>query len=139
MTGSAQTLTETKPDKKEGAESEVQTRERCGQSDLANDWLCAWCLNRVASEKDRYSHNGQNEFSFTNPEGIRFEILTFSQTPGCKERGVPTLDHTWFPAYAWSYCVCAGCGTHLGWHYTGPGKFTGLIRERILRASVLMS
>jgi hypothetical protein len=119
------------------AEPEIKTRSRLGSP--ANDWLCAWCLNRVASEEDRFCPDGKSEFSFLNPDGIRFEILTFSRAIGCRSTGVPTLEHTWFPGYAWSYCLCDRCGMHLGWHYAGPGDFVGLIRDRIVRASVIMS
>ncbi len=103
-------------------------------ADTANDWLCAWCQNRVASDKDRFPYNGKDEFAFANPEHIRFEIITFSQTLGCQETGAPTLEHTWFPGYAWSYCQCDGCGQHLGWYYTGHIQFAGLIKARIVRA-----
>jgi len=102
--------------------------------DTAEDWLCAWCHHRVASEKDRFTHSGQDQFTFRNPDGIRFEIITFSRTLGCKESGMPTLEHTWFPGYAWSYCQCDDCGQHLGWYYTGKTEFAGLIIARIVRA-----
>jgi cereblon len=91
----------------------------------------------VASENDRFAWEGQSEFSFTNPQGIRFEILTFSRTVGCRPFGVPTLEYTWFPGHAWSCCVCDRCGMHLGWHYTGPSEFAGLIRCRIVRAALV--
>ena len=103
-------------------------------ADAKGDWLCAWCLNRVANEKDRFSYGGCDEFSFSNPEGIRFEIITFSQTLGCRASGVPTLEHTWFPGHAWSYCQCDQCGQHLGWFYTGQFVFAGLIKNRLVRA-----
>ena len=89
------------------AESEIQAHTHPSQGDPANDWLCVWCLNRVASEKDRFAYEGKSEFSFTNPEGIRFGIITFSRTMGCQQAGVPTLEQTWFPGHAWSYCACA--------------------------------
>jgi hypothetical protein len=88
----------------------------------------------VANEKDRLSFGGQNEFSFLNPNGIRFEIFTFSQAPGCRQVGEPTLQHTWFPGHAWAYAVCGHCGQHLGWDYTGPHHFFGLIKTRLVRA-----
>jgi hypothetical protein len=119
------------------AEPEAQTRTTAGESDPANDWLCAWCLNRVASEKDRAHPGGQSESSFVNPQGVWFHILLFSRTLGCHETGEPTLEHTWFPGHAWSYCVCASCGVHLGWYYSGPGEFAGLIRDRIVRALLI--
>ena len=116
------------------AEPEAAPDTATATADTANDWLCAWCQNRVASEKDRFAHNGKGECTFRNPEGIRFEIITFSRTLGCKESGVPTLEHTWFPGYAWSYCQCDDCGQHLGWYYAGQQEFAGLIIARIVRA-----
>lgn len=105
--------------------------------DAAHDWLCVWCLNRVASEKDRFTHGGRSEFRFANPDGIRFDILTFARAVGGQPTGTPTLEHTWFPGHAWSYCLCGQCGRHLGWYYTGPAVFVGLIRDRIVRAAVM--
>jgi hypothetical protein len=116
------------------AEPEAQPDTATAPGDTANDWLCAWCHNRVASEKDRFPYNGKDEFTFRNPEGIRFEIITFSRTLGCKEAGVPTLEHTWFSGHAWSYCQCDDCGQHLGWYYAGQHEFAGLIMSRIVRA-----
>ena len=121
------------------AEPEIQSRTRPSQSDAANDWLCAWCLNRVASEKDRFRYDGKSEFSFNNPEGIRFDIFIFSRTTGCRPTGVPTLEHTWFQGHAWSFCVCDQCRMHLGWYYAGPSEFVGLICHRIVRSFLVMS
>jgi hypothetical protein len=115
-------------------EPEAQPDTATASGDTANDWLCAWCHNRVASEKDRCPFNGKNEFTFRNPEGLRFEIITFSRTLGCRQSGKPTLEHTWFPGYAWSYCQCDECGQHLGWYYAGKVEFVGLIIARIVRA-----
>jgi hypothetical protein len=100
------------------------------------DWLCAFCHKRIASEKDRFPYNGKDEFSFVNPAGIRFEIITFSQTRGCHESGTPTLADTWFPGYGWSFCHCGGCSQQLGWYYTGLLRFVGLDKTRIVRALV---
>jgi hypothetical protein len=120
-------------------EAATNARVCSGEGDPANDWLCIACLNRVASEKHRHVHEGRSEFAFRNQEGIRFEILLFSRTLGCRELGQPTLEHTWFPAHAWSFCVCDRCHAHLGWYYTGPTEFAGLIMGRIVRASVVMN
>ena len=139
MIWSVQAMSGIVPDIVGVAEPEIETRARPSQSDPANDWLCAWCLNRVASERDRFPYDGNSEFSFKNPEGIRFNILTFSRTLGCQEAGEPTLEYTWFPGHSWSYCVCNRCRMHLGWYYAGPSEFSGLIRDRIVRASLVMS
>ncbi len=105
--------------------------------DPEGDWLCAWCHGRVANERDRFPINGTDQFTFSNPEGMRFRIITFLQTLGCRQTGVPTLEHTWFAGHAWSYCQCAECGLHLGWFYAGPADFVGLITDRIVRALYL--
>lgn len=102
-----------------------------------DDWLCAWCLNRVASERDEFKYDGKREFVFSNPEGVRFEIFTFSRTLACRQTGPPNLEHTWFPGHAWSYCLCARCGQHLGWYYAGPRDFAGLIKARLQRAALI--
>jgi len=112
--------------------SAVRAAEEVGTAE--GDWLCAWCLNRVANERDRFEFGGRDEFTFSNPDGICFEIITFSVTLGCEQAGVPTLDHTWFAGHAWSYCRCERCGQHLGWYYAGAHDFAGLIKSRIVRA-----
>ncbi|MBI5387987.1 MAG: hypothetical protein HZA90_25265 [Verrucomicrobia bacterium] len=137
MTWLVQTMTGTQLGAVEIAEPELRTRSRPSQSDPAHDWLCAWCLHRVAHEADRFSFEGESEFSFKNPQGLRFHIVTFSRTLGCRQNGVPTLEHTWFPGHAWSYCVCDRCRTHLGWYYAGASEFAGLIRDRIVRAATV--
>jgi len=73
-------------------------------------------------------------FRESEPAGIHFNIITFSETHGCGQTGVPTLEHTWFPGHTWSYCQCAECGRHLGWYFSGQHEFVGLITERIVRA-----
>jgi hypothetical protein len=98
------------------------------------EWLCAWCHSRVAHDRDRFSFDGKDEFIFSNPEKIKFEIILFSEICGCRQAGAPALEHTWFPGYAWSYCLCIECGQHLGWYYTGVNDFVGLIKARIVRA-----
>jgi hypothetical protein len=118
---------------------ELADRAALAGSNAASDWLCAWCLNHVARERDRFAYDGRDEFVFTNPDGIRFEIITFSQTIGCREAGEPTLEHTWFPGHAWSFCLCDRCGQHLGWCYSGVHEFVGLIKNRIVRAVAIMN
>ena len=119
------------------AASNVRTT--TSRSDDASDWLCAWCLNRVASDDDRYVYGGESEFAFKNPNGVLFQIITFAQTIGCRQVGVPTFDYTWFAGHAWSYCECDRCRAHLGWFYSGPGEFVGLIKDRIVRATLALN
>lgn len=115
-------------------EPEIENHTPPAAGGVEGDWLCASCLNRVANEQDRFAFNGKDEFTFSNPEGIRFEIITFARLLGCRQSGVPTLDHTWFAGHAWSYCQCDRCGQLLGWYYAGQHEFTGLITYRIVRA-----
>jgi hypothetical protein len=116
------------------AKPSAHKRRQPSSGDAAGDWLCSFCLNRVANEKDRFQYEGKDEFSFLNPQGIRFDIITFSHTLGCQQSGPPSLQFTWFDGHAWSYCVCDRCGQHLGWYYSGKQDFVGLIKTRILRA-----
>ncbi len=118
----------------EVAQPELEARSLTATCDEEGDWLCALCLQAVANERDRFSYNGQDEFNFANPDGFRFEIITFSETRGCRQSGIPTLDYTWFAGHAWSFCQCAECGQHLGWYYSGQHQFAGLIKERLVRA-----
>ncbi len=118
-------------------ESAAQSQGHTSFGDAEGDWLCAFCFNAVANEKDRFSYNGRDEFAFTNPDGMHFDIITFSKAPGCREAGDSTLDHTWFAGHAWSFCLCGGCGQHLGWYYTGQHEFVGLITTRLVRALYL--
>jgi hypothetical protein len=119
------------------SEPVLKSRTAPGFKEAEGDWLCAWCLNRVANEQDRFKFNGQDEFSFSNPDGIRFEIITFSQAVGCTSSGTPTVEHTWFAGHAWSFCLCDSCGKQLGWHYAGKYDFVGLIKTRLVRALLL--
>lgn len=134
MSVPVQTFLSAQPGAAQLAEPGVETWPQLDEGDPANDWLCAWCLNRVANDKDRLSFGGKSEFSFRNPEGRRFHIITFARTFGCRDVGIPTHQYTWFPGHAWSYCLCGQCRTHLGWFYVGPNTFAGLIRDRIVRA-----
>ena len=115
----------------------ADTRTAVAIGDAEGDWLCAWCLSRVANERDRFKYRGKDHFTFANPAGIRFEILTFSTTVGCHPNGVRTLEHTWFAGHAWSYCQCDNCGQHLGWFYSGEHEFAGLIIDRLVRAHLV--
>ncbi|HOX55492.1 MAG TPA: cereblon family protein [Candidatus Paceibacterota bacterium] len=116
------------------AEPDLAQSTAATSGDTEGDWLCAWCHSRVANEKDRFPYDGKDEFTFANPEGVRFAIITFSRTLGCREVGPPSLEHTWFAGHTWSFCQCDRCGQQLGWYYAGQHHFAGLIKSRIVRA-----
>ncbi|CAG2063332.1 unnamed protein product, partial [Timema podura] len=49
-----------------------------------------------------------------NPLGIRFRVVTISKA-SCTGVDQWQSDFSWFPGYAWKFCLCTHCGHHLGW------------------------
>jgi hypothetical protein len=94
--------------------SSAAAQTRTAAQDPAVEWLCYWCLHRVANDQDRFSYGGRDEFVFRNPERVQFEFITFARTLGCRDAGEPTLEYTWFPEHAWCYCPCGQCGAGIG-------------------------
>jgi len=77
--------------------------------------------------------SGSHVHVFTNPAGFTFRIGCFSSAPGCLNAGDPTGDFTWFTGYDWSFALCGGCMTHLGWFYeSGRDGFHGLILAELV-------
>ena len=74
-----------------------------------------------------------HEHTFRNPAGYSFHVLRYSDAPGAADAGEPTTADCWFPGYAWSFAICQQCQTHLGWWYSGPDRFAGLIATRLMR------
>jgi hypothetical protein len=74
-----------------------------------------------------------HEHTFRNPSGYSFHVLCYSDAPGAADAGDPTSEASWFPKYAWSFAICKECLNHLGWWYTGPDRFAGLIATRLIR------
>jgi hypothetical protein len=119
------------------AEPLLQTRTVPNLGEAGEDWLCAWCLNPVATDSDRFKIEGKSEFCFSNPMGVRFEIMTFSRAIGCGPAGMPTLENTWFPGHAWCFSHCDQCDQQLGWSYSGQHQFVALIKDRIVRGTLV--
>lgn len=103
-------------------------------ADAARRYWCAACRTVVTSEAAAIAVAGAHQHRFTNPAGLAFEIGCFSAAAGCRVDGEPTLEHTWFAGFAWSYASCANCGAHLGWCFDGDGRFFGLIFARLVGA-----
>jgi hypothetical protein len=72
------------------------------------------------------------EGTYRNPLGFSFHVVFFSDAGGVRDLGSPTTLDTWFPGYGWSFAQCRQCGQHVGWWWSGPGRFIGLIATRIL-------
>ena len=95
--------------------------------------LCRACRNEVTSIDTKISVNSSHIHTFSNPEGIVYEIGCFSLARGCINVGNPTIAFTWFPGFSWNFALCAQCLVHLGWKYQSPGEaFFGLILENIV-------
>jgi hypothetical protein len=74
-----------------------------------------------------------HEHTFRNPAGYSFHVLRYSDAEGAADVGECTTEASWFAGYAWSFALCRRCQTHLGWWYTGTGRFVGLIAQRLIR------
>jgi hypothetical protein len=69
-----------------------------------------------------------------NPAGVLFHIGCFDDAPGAVPVGPASDLFSWFPGFAWTVTVCAGCRGHLGWLFSGgpsPARFHGLILDRL--------
>ena len=55
-----------------------------------------------------------------------------AQTVG-RASGIEAREHSWFAGHQWSFSLCGGCGTHLGWSFrpAGGAGFHGLILDRL--------
>ncbi len=94
--------------------------------------ICRLCRHVITTPDTMVPMNGILNHIFTNPAGVTYTIACFTSAKGCVTTGEPTIDYTWFPGFQWSYALCAGCFSHLGWHYTGgENAFYGLILDRI--------
>ncbi len=89
----------------------------------------------VIHQAQRIAVNGAAEHHFINPLGLRFHIDCFREAPGCVALGAATMEHTWFPGYAWRAVQCGNCEIHLGWMFASSAdEFDGLIIDRLTSA-----
>ena len=95
--------------------------------------VCRNCGNTITTPERMISVNEQHIHTFTNPAGITYDIGCFSSTSGCIVYGKPTLEHTWFEGFSWSFTLCSDCLIHLGWFYQGENEnFFGLIMDHLM-------
>jgi hypothetical protein len=92
--------------------------------------LCRNCSHAITSPSLAIE---PHEHTFRNPAGFSFHVVCYSDAPGAADAGEPTTEATWFPGYAWTFAICRQCHDHLGWWYTGPDRFAGLIATRLIR------
>lgn len=90
--------------------------------------FCKTCGLTVTSRDQKIGVQGSHRHTFFNPAGIVFELGCFRQAPGCFVAGEPTSEFTWFAGHIWSFALCRGCKSHLGWFFErGETTFYGLV------------
>ena len=99
--------------------------------------ICKNCGHVITLPECIISVNGQHMHAFINPGGIAYEIGCFNSAEGCVVYGGPTLEHTWFNGFCWSFSICSNCLVHLGWYYErGDESFFGLIRDLLVDTAI---
>ena len=116
---------------------DTEVEEELDQGLKGVNYLCKFCRRKITTSSERIAVNGQHVHICANPYGLLFEVGCFARAAGCQSTGIPTTEFTWFPGYAWSLALCAGCSNHLGWCYVGqpPSQFYGLILSHLLEES----
>ncbi|GAB7079328.1 cereblon family protein [Megalodesulfovibrio paquesii] len=93
---------------------------------------CRRCNAPVTSRDAAVEVSGRHAHVCCNPAGLVFEIRCFAMAKGCAAIGLPSSAFTWFARYSWQISVCRQCRAHLGWKFTGPTQFFGLIVDRLI-------
>lgn len=101
------------------------------ESGLERRLVCAACGHIITEPDHAITVAGQHRHRLTNPAGITFDVGCFRAAPGCRQFGLPTSAHSWFPGCYWRFALCGACGEHLGWAYSGAERFFGLIVSRL--------
>ncbi|NIR59794.1 MAG: hypothetical protein GWO02_09840 [Gammaproteobacteria bacterium] len=92
---------------------------------------CARCARAVTRVDQAVERDGGHVHRRSNPAGVSFVIGCFRSAGGCRAVGEPTDYWSWFVGHRWQAALCAGCGRHLGWRFSGASEFHGLILERL--------
>ncbi|MCK5716378.1 MAG: hypothetical protein KAH77_02735 [Thiomargarita sp.] len=114
------------------SEKQVDTiqQERC--EDEKSTIFCKMCQHPITFPENKIEINGQHRHVFSNPVGFSYEIGCFSLANGCINKGVASLEYTWFKGFFWRFAICSKCYSHLGWVYqSGNDSFYGLILETL--------
>ena len=94
--------------------------------------LCRPCHFPITSKAMALSVDGQDTHVRVNPAGFSYSFTCYREAPGCTVIGEATAKYSWFQGYRWRLAICAACGEHLGWHFSGETPFFGLIVDRLL-------
>jgi hypothetical protein len=92
---------------------------------------CGACRHDITQHRLAIRVNGSHAHTFRNPAGWSYRIGCFRDAAGAAPLGESTVEHTWFPGYAWRLAHCGGCGRHLGWWFLGTDAFAGLVLTRL--------
>jgi hypothetical protein len=102
------------------------------QKRLEDALYCKFCGRAITSRLQELTVNGSLCHTFFNPAGIVFELGCYKTAPGCSVVGTPTSEFSWFKGYFWTFALCRGCGSHLGWFFdSGDTAFWGLILNKL--------
>ena len=94
--------------------------------------FCTFCGKPITSRLHELAVNGSYCHTFFNPAGIVFELGCYNRAPGCSVAGTPTAEFSWFKGYLWTFALCRGCDSHLGWFFdSGDTAFWGLILNKL--------
>jgi hypothetical protein len=93
--------------------------------------VCRLCKHVITTEGARASLFGAHVHDRMNPGGFVFRIGVFHHAPGALAIGAPSAHFSWFPGHLWQIALCRGCLEHLGWFFSGPSSFSGLILDKL--------
>lgn len=116
-------------------DADVETEQAADEPEPERPLLCAACRAPITDRAERREVHGAHEHRRVNPSGVDFHVGCFGRAPGAAAEGEATTYWTWFPGYAWSMALCRACGAHLGWRFSGPDTFWGLILPRLVEGS----
>lgn len=89
--------------------------------------MCGQCFSVVTSDDEAIAVCGEHAHRCVNPAGFIFDIRCFREVEGVVSTSRPETWFSWFKGHAWETIVCQTCSHHLGWRFTGPSTFYGLI------------
>jgi hypothetical protein len=93
--------------------------------------VCKACRYPITTASARIEAFGAHLHDRMNLYGHVFRIRLFAVAPGSMCVTSPSADFPWFPGHLWQIAVCRSCIEHLGWLFSGPSRFFGLLPEKL--------